>query len=133
MIKDIIAGVLSGILSSMGFGGGGILILYLSLYKNIPQLNAQWINLLFFIPSALLALIFHTRNKLVEWKLAAKMIIFGIIGAGTGYLILNQLDNNILKKIFSVIFILMGIKSLFSKDEKLINNESTKKYIIKCG
>lgn len=118
MIKDIIAGVLSGILSSMGFGGGGILILYLSLYKNIPQLNAQGINLLFFIPSALLALIFHTKNKLVEWKLAAKMIIFGIIGAGTGYLILNQLDNNILKKIFSVILILMGIKSLFSKDEK---------------
>ncbi len=118
MIKDIIAAVLSGMLSSMGFGGGGILILYLSLYKNIPQLNAQGINLLFFIPSALLSLCFHTKNKLIEWKLALKMIALGIIGAGAGFFILNQSDENIIRKIFSVILILMGTKSLFSKDKK---------------
>lgn len=118
MIKDIISGILSGMLSSMGFGGGGILILYLSLYKNIPQLTAQGINLLFFIPSALLALILHTKHKLVEWKLAFKMMLSGIAGTIVGLLILNQLDNNIIKKIFSVILVLMGLKGLFSKDKK---------------
>ena len=37
MILDIIAGTVSGILGAMGFGGGGILILYLTLYKDMPQ------------------------------------------------------------------------------------------------
>ena len=52
MILDIIAGIISGILGAMGFGGGGILILYLTLYKDMPQVVSQGINLLFFIPSA---------------------------------------------------------------------------------
>ena len=35
MILDIIAGIVSGILGAMGFGGGGILILYLTLHKDL--------------------------------------------------------------------------------------------------
>lgn len=118
MIADILAGVLSGILGAMGFGGGGILILYLTLYKSVPQLTAQGINLIFFIPSAIFALIFHTKNKLVEWKIALKFIAFGIVGLIIGYLIVSSIDENIIRKIFSVILIIMGIKELLSKNEK---------------
>ena len=63
MILDIIAGIISGALGAMGFGGGGILILYLTLYRNLPQTASQGINLLFFIPSAVLAIIFHIKNN----------------------------------------------------------------------
>lgn len=118
MIIDIVAGILSGALGAMGFGGGGILILYLTLYKNMPQLTAQGINLIFFIPSAILALILHTKNKLVEWKTAIKFILLGLIGVGIGYLIISNLDENILRKIFSCILIIMGIKELLTKNKK---------------
>lgn len=115
MILNIIAGFLSGIIGAMGFGGGGILILYLTLYRNIPQLNAQGINLIFFIPSAVLAIIMHTRNHLIDWKIAVKYILYGLIGVAIGYLALKFIDEKIIAKIFSVILILTGLKELFSK------------------
>lgn len=117
MIADIIAGVLSGILGAMGFGGGGILILYLTLYRNLSQLNAQGINLIFFVPSALLAVILHTKNKLIEWKIALKYILFGLLGVGLGFLLLRVVNENIIRKIFSVLLIYMGARELFSKSE----------------
>lgn len=118
MIADIIAGVLSGILGAMGFGGGGILILYLTLYKNLPQLTSQGVNLIFFIPSAILALILHSKNKLIEWKLALKLLPLGILGLIAGYFAINYVNENIISKIFSGILICMGISGILRKNEK---------------
>ena len=47
-IVPIIAGFLSGLIGSMGFGGGGVLIIYLVIFTNTPQIVAQGINLIFF-------------------------------------------------------------------------------------
>ncbi|MCQ2483778.1 MAG: sulfite exporter TauE/SafE family protein [Clostridia bacterium] len=117
MILNIIAGVLSGILGAMGFGGGGILILYLTMFRNLPQLNAQGINLIFFIPSAVLALVLHTKNKLIDWKTAFKYIGYGLVGVILGFIFLKFIEENTVRKIFSVILILMGLKELFSKNK----------------
>ena len=40
----------------MGLGGGTVLLIYLSLSAQVPQLTAQGINLLVFIPTAAVAL-----------------------------------------------------------------------------
>lgn len=117
MILNIIAGLLSGIIGAMGFGGGGILILYLTMFRNVPQLNAQGINLIFFIPSAIIALIQHTKNKLIDWKTALKYIGFGLAGLFAGYIFLKFIEENTVKYIFSVILIIMGIKELFSDNK----------------
>lgn len=117
MILDIIAGVLSGILGAMGFGGGGVLILYLTLYKDLPQLTAQGINLLFFIPSAVLAIIIHSKNKLIQWKIVWKYIAFGLVGLAIGYMILSKINDNMVRKIFSIILIIIGAKELFKKSK----------------
>lgn len=113
MIYDVIAGFVSGVLGAMGFGGGGILILYLTLYKNLPQLTAQGINLIFFIPSAIVALIFHIRNKLLDINLVLKFLGFSLIGLVLGYFLLKNIPENIIRKIFSLILITVGIKELF--------------------
>lgn len=113
MTADIIAGVLSGIIGAMGFGGGGILILYLTIYRNLNQMTAQGINLIFFIPSAIAAVIFHSKNHLIEWKTALKYILFGIIGVCIGFILLRFINENFIRKIFSVILLFMGIKELF--------------------
>lgn len=117
MIIDIIAGVLSGILGAMGFGGGGILILYLTLYRNVPQLTAQGINLIFFIPSAVLALFFHTKNKIVDWQIALRFILTSIPGLILGYFIITNINEVFIRKIFSVILIVMGAKELLIKNK----------------
>lgn len=117
MIWDIAASFLSGIIGAMGFGGGGILILYLTLYRNLSQLNAQGVNLIFFIPSAVAALIMHTKNKLIDWKIALKYILYGLIGVIIGCFAIRFIDEKIIGKIFAVILIIMGIKELFSKNK----------------
>ena len=58
----------TGIFASLGLGGGMILIIYLTLFAGVPQLQAQGLNLVFFIPIAAVSLYFHTKHKMVEWK-----------------------------------------------------------------
>lgn len=118
MIADIIAAAISGLLGAMGFGGGGVLILYLTLYKNIPQLSAQGINLLFFIPSAILAIIYHIKNKLVDKKAALSLIGLGLIGVAVGYLLLNKLNDKTVKTVFTIVLIAVGAKDLLSASKK---------------
>ena len=57
-----LAGLASGIISGMGMGGGAVLIPVLVLVANPGQHIAQSVNLLYFIPTAVAALIIHFKN-----------------------------------------------------------------------
>lgn len=113
MIVDIIAAAISGILGAMGFGGGGVLIMYLSLYKNLPQTQAQGINLIFFIPSAILAVILHIKHDLIDKKSALCNIGLGLIGVLIGFILLDRFDERLLRIIFAAMLIAVGLKNLF--------------------
>ncbi|WP_124098018.1 sulfite exporter TauE/SafE family protein [Ruminococcus sp. Marseille-P6503] len=108
----------TGVFASLGLGGGMILIIYLTLFAGLPQLQAQGINLVFFLPIAAVSLYFHTKNKLVEWKKIVPVIISGTIFVAIFSFMANAMDNTLLKRIFGVFVILAGIKELFSKKEK---------------
>jgi len=109
------AGILSGLLGAMGLGGGGILIIYLSLFTAIPQAQAQGINLLFFLPTAVLALIVYQRKKLIVWRIAVPFALFGVIGSLLGSYLSRGIDNEVLSKMFGALLLLMGIKTLFAR------------------
>lgn len=80
MLEGII-GVISGIVSGMGMGGGAILITILVCFAGIDQKVAQASNLIFFIPTSIVATIINIKNKEIKWKLAVVISIFGAIGA----------------------------------------------------
>ena len=102
----------------MGLGGGMILIVFLTVFCGISQIEAQGINLVFFIPIALLSLIFHSKNKLIEWKDIVPSIITGAVGAFLGTYAAEYIGSPILGKLFAVFLLIVGIKELFSKREK---------------
>ncbi len=108
----IIAGFLSGLIGSMGFGGGGVLIIYLVIFANIPQLQAQGINLIFFVPCAVLATIIYTVKKQIEYKKILPVIIGGIIGAIVSSFLLKNINTNYLSKAFAIFLIVMGVSSI---------------------
>ncbi|GHU82551.1 hypothetical protein AGMMS50284_4610 [Clostridia bacterium] len=110
-----IAGFSSGVLGSMGLGGGGILILYFALFTNTPQDTAQGINLLFFIPIGIFSLIVYHKQKLLKWRVALPFALFGIVGSLGGTWLCAKIDNHILSMLFGVLLIIMGLKELFSK------------------
>lgn len=111
-IISIIAGFLSGLIGSMGFGGGGVLIIYLVIFMNMSQLRAQGINLIFFVPCAVLAVIIYSVKKEIDYKKILPVIIGGIIGAVISSFLLKNINTDYLSKIFAVFLILMGITSI---------------------
>ena len=113
-IIPIIAGFLSGLIGSMGFGGGGVLIIYLVVFENIPQLTAQGINLIFFIPCATLATLIYSVKKQIKFKRIYPVIIGGALGAIFAGLLLKNLESHLLTKVFAVFLIIMGISSLIN-------------------
>ena len=63
MIQAVV-GALSGVIASMGLGGGFVLLIWLTLHDGMPQREAQGVNLLFFLPIALISVIMHIRVKI---------------------------------------------------------------------
>ena len=112
MTLSILAGFLAGIIGSMGFGGGGILIIFLVVFANVPQISAQGINLIFFIPCAILSVIIYAVKKQIDFKKIAPVIFGGILGAIPASFVLNLIDTRYLSKIFAVFLISMGVISI---------------------
>jgi uncharacterized membrane protein YfcA len=110
-----IIGLASGAVSGMGIGGGTILIPALVLFAGANQHIAQSINLLYFIPTAIVALIIHIKNKRIDIKLALPIIIFGLVGAYFGSRLAIRLEGDILRRCFSIFLIIMGVHELFRK------------------
>ncbi len=112
-IIPIIAGFLSGLIGSMGFGGGGILIIYLVIFTNTQQITAQGINLVFFIPCATVATIIYFIKKQIDFKPILPVISGGIIGALIAGLLLKNIYSDFLSKIFACFLIITGLFNLF--------------------
>ena len=99
----------------MGFGGGTVLIMYLTLFANTEQKTAQGINLLFFLPCAFLSVLYYSKKGVIHIKDVVPYIIFGVFGALAGYFLLDYIPTSILTKLFGGFLILLGLKELFLK------------------
>ncbi|MBE7038251.1 MAG: sulfite exporter TauE/SafE family protein [Ruminococcaceae bacterium] len=117
MIITIIAGFLSGIISGMGVGGGAVLIPALTFFLGVNQHVAQCTNLYYFIPTAIVALLVHIKNKNIMFKTAVPLIIFGILGSVIGSFVAVNISTKVLRKIFAVFLFSMGINQLFTKNK----------------
>ena len=72
---EVLIGIISGFISGMGMGGGTILILCLSMFMGIEQHIAQATNLVFFIPTSIMAIIINIKQKYVDFKIAIGIAI----------------------------------------------------------
>ena len=79
MIWVVVVAILAGIVSGMGIGGGTILIPALLFLQDMNQQQAQGINLIYFVPTAVIALITHIRNKKIEVKAVKSIVLTGLI------------------------------------------------------
>ena len=111
----ILAGLLSGLTASMGLGGGAVLIIYLTLFAGVDRITAGGINLLFFIPISLLAVIIYAVRKEIKWKTVIPISITGLLGAVAGMWLIDFLGNEWIGKIFGGILVIMGLKETFFK------------------
>ena len=111
---QICIGILSGIITSMGMGGGTILILLLTIFLNYDQQSAQGLNLVFFIPTAIMSIVIYIKEKNISLKLASIVAIFGIIGAIIGAKIANFIQTEKLRKWFAIFLLIIAIHEIYS-------------------
>lgn len=113
-------------LSGMGVGGGGLFVIYLSLFTDTPQLLAQGINLLFFLLCAGASLIFHLQKRNIYFLAVAILAGAGIVGSLVGSSIAEHIDESILRKIFGAMLAISGIITLKRKGTNVSDKKSEK-------
>ena len=113
-MEEILTGLVSGIVSGTGMGGGTILIFLLTFMLVMEQHIAQATNLIFFIPTSIVAIIVNLKNKNIDMKLALLISTFGILGAIIGANISIHIDVGILKKCFGIFLVIITINEIYS-------------------
>lgn len=114
-MMEAVIGFLTGVLASMGLGGGFVLVVWLTLFANVQQRTAQGINVLFFLPIAFVSLIMHLKNGLVNKALVKKLALGGLSGAAVGTLVSQVIANDLLRKLFALFLLAFGLRELFAK------------------
>jgi uncharacterized membrane protein YfcA len=111
----IISGFAAGIISGMGIGGGAILIPALGIFCGMGQREAQQINLLYFLPTAAVALFAHKSKGSIEKKGLGKLILFGLAGSVIGAVFAVQADAEWLRKGFGCFLLVMAFMEFTKK------------------
>lgn len=109
---NFIFGLLAAVLSGLGVGSGGLLVIFLTLIENYPQLTSQGINLLFFLFSSGTALIFHLTHRRIVFEAVAVLVVFGLVGSLIGSLLSGVLGGDLTRRIFGVMLIISGMLAL---------------------
>lgn len=111
----IAIGVLLGFLAGIGVGGGSLLIIWLTLVLNMEHSIARNINLLFFIPSAVIASFFRWKQGKLDLRRIIPAILGGCISAACFSLLSSRLDVSLLKTLFGFLLLATGVRELFYK------------------
>ena len=114
----LLAGVLLGFLSGLGIGGGTLLILWLTLVLEIPTETARGINLLFFVPCAVIACLFRWRQGTLEIKRILPALLAGAVSAALFSWIGGSIDTELLRKPFGILLLVTGIREMFYRPRK---------------
>ncbi|MBQ2444802.1 MAG: sulfite exporter TauE/SafE family protein [Oscillospiraceae bacterium] len=113
-----LAGLICGLLSGMGIGGGTLLMVWMTAVEGMSQEGAQGINLLYFLPTAAVSLYFHRKNRLLQPRVILPAAILGSLTAALTAWLVRDMDTDLLRKLFGGFLIPVGIRELCYRDKK---------------
>ena len=97
----------------------------LTMLKGVEQHVAQTVNLFYFIPTAVTALVVHIKNKNIEYRPALKLVASGILFSLLGAWLAVRLPSDVLRRIFGGFIIIAGIREIFA-GKKLMKTAENK-------
>ena len=107
-----------GFLAGLGVGGGSLLILWLTLVLGMDHPQARLLNLLFFLPSALIASLFRWKQGKLDLKAVFPGILAGCAAAALGSWLSTQLELFWIRKLFGGLLLITGIRELLYKPKQ---------------
>ena len=109
-------GLVLGVLTGLGTGGGSLLLLWLTLVLHMDPAQARLVNLMFFLPSALAAL--WAGRRQVPFRKVLLPVVTGCSTAALFALWAKNMDTEPLKKLFGVLLLILGTRELLYQPRK---------------
>lgn len=124
----ILAGVFSGIVAGMGMGGGTVLVPILTVFIGLSQHLSQAINLIAFLPLAIVSIVIYAKKKMIDfsvwWKVSVPACIVAIAASYLSFLV----PNKILKIAYSFFLIFLAVWQLVDIMTTFVVDSICKKY-----
>jgi uncharacterized protein len=113
----IVIGIVTGVMAGMlGIGGAIIMIPALVFILGISQQTAQGTSLAVMLPPVgILAAYNYYKAGHVNIKFAIILAVFFLVGSYFGSKLALTIPQNVLKKIFGILLLLVAARMLFSK------------------
>ena len=117
-VPSLLIATVLGFLAGIGVGGGSLLILWLTMVVDMPYPQARILNLLFFLPAAVIACLFKKKQGELPLKKVLPAVISGVVAAGVFSLLGTFLDIQVLQKLFGALLLLTGVRELLYRPRK---------------
>lgn len=120
---QLLLGTVLGFLGGIGVGGGSLLMLWLTVVLGLEHAMARSINLLFFLPCALIACCFRWKQGTLDFKAVLPAILAGCVAAGICSWLGTLLDISLVKKLFGGLLIVTGLRELLYKSRQNVGRD----------
>lgn len=117
-IIPFLCGLGASILSAWGVGGGTLLLLVMTLFLDVDQRTAQGINLLFFLPTAVSALVCHAKGGYLDKPTLKAAVPAAVAAALIGAWISTAVDVEILRRPFGVYLLASGVSLIWPQKKQ---------------
>ena len=123
----LFSGILAGILGGMGMGGGTVLIPILTIFLGVSQHTSQAVNLVSFVPMAIVALIVHAKNKLIKTRGILLIIMPAVLISLGSSLLSASINADLLKRLFGAFLVGLSLVEFFAPKiiKKLKDNKNS--------
>ncbi len=111
----LLAGLLCGVLSGFGIGGGSLLILWLTIAAKVSPEQARVLNLLYFLPTAGISVAVHGKNRFLKWSVAIPAALGGMAASLIVLWLIPEADAPWVKKGFGLLLIAAGLRELLAR------------------
>ena len=119
---EFFTGIISGTVSGTGMGGGTILILILSVFMGIDQHVAQATNLIFFVPTSIVAICMNVKNKIIDYKKATIIIFSGTLGAILGSKLSFVFESEKQRNYFGIFLLIIAFFEVYTNGRLVLGN-----------
>lgn len=111
-IISVVIGIILGLLSGLGVGGGSLLILWLTLILQFPAETARVLNLLFFLAAAGTVTLLRWKKGTICIKAIMPAIVSGCISVILACILGRWIPGYWLRKLFGILLLVIGIREL---------------------
>ncbi|MBO5478087.1 MAG: sulfite exporter TauE/SafE family protein [Clostridia bacterium] len=123
----LIAGI-SSFISGLGIGGGATFIILSLLFELLDINEARAYNLLMFISVGIVVFLKNFTKENVINKEYIKSLLWIILGCVIGFVLNKFIEESILKKIFYIFMLIIGIYEIFTSLKEIkVAKHSNKK------